>query len=83
MSTKDETPIYRVRVQPYRLVAGERVPMSEGWTREFEDAATAAEYWRKAIRLSNHEVKGTRPDGNGGRSWTSREGLLRIARSAQ
>lgn len=78
MTSTSTDKAYRIRVRPYSLVAGERV-FREGWMKEFADAAVAAEYWRKAIRLSNHEVKGTRPDGKGGRSWTSREGLLRIA----
>lgn len=80
MRIMNEGKPYRVRVLPYRLVGGEKEFSSEGWIRGFDTAACAAEYMRKAQRLANHDVAATKPDGNGGRAWVTRVGLLSIVR---
>jgi hypothetical protein len=80
-SLADATP-YRVRVRPYRVIRGERVPMGEGWIKGFASAMAAATYWyRAAFKIGNCLVDGTRP-AEDGRAWVTRDELLRIARNA-
>lgn len=79
-SLADATP-YRVRVRCYRLTGGKRVLTGQEWIKGFASPMAAASYWYSAaFKLGNCFVDGTRPDGNG-RAWTTRQELLRLARS--
>jgi len=83
LQTLADAAAYRVRVTPYRLVNGERVPMGEPWIKAFASPLAAAQYWYNvAFKIGNCEVKATRPDGRGGRAWVTRSGLLREMQNA-
>lgn len=70
---------YRVRCAPVTPIPGGTAFLGNGWLVGFDTAVEAAEYLRKAQRMGLH-CDATRPGKNGQRAWTTRQGLLRIAR---